>query len=43
MAYLYFFFDLYLEEADTSDFHESVGNMRVYKRGEEIEYHDDED
>ena len=35
--------DLYLEEADTSDFHESVGNMRVYKRGEEIEYHDDED
>lgn len=25
------------------DFYEGVGNMRVYKRGEEIEYNNDED
>lgn len=29
--------------ADDGDFYESVGNMRVYQRGEEIEFHDDED
>lgn len=28
---------------DTEDFHESVGNMRVYKRGEKIERYTDKD
>lgn len=35
--------DMYSDEAYNSDCFESVGNMRVYKRGEEIEYHDSED
>lgn len=34
--------DLYVTDVDdkVDDFYESVGNMRVYKRGEEIEFHD---
>ena len=37
--------DLYLvDDDDEGELYESVGNMRVYKRGEKIEYHDtDED
>lgn len=35
--------DMYSDESYNSDNFESVGNMRVYKRGEEIEYHDSED
>lgn len=37
--------DLYLVEDDSSsgDYYESVGNMRVYKRGEKIEYHDSDE
>ena len=32
------------EQENIDDFYESVGNMRVYKRGEKIEFHDkDED
>lgn len=35
--------DLYLEEISDDDFYESVGNMRVYQRGEEIDYHNSEE
>jgi hypothetical protein len=35
--------DLYLGESNGDDFYESVGNMRVYKRGEEIDYHNSEE
>lgn len=35
--------DLHMQEANDSDFYESVGNMRVYKRGEKIDYHDSDD
>ena len=34
--------DFYMEGLE-NDFYESVGNMKVYKRGEKIEYHNDED
>ncbi len=35
--------NLYSGNTDSGeDFYESVGNMRVYQRGEEIDYHDDE-
>ena len=30
-------------QGGADDFYEGVGNMRVYKRGEEIEYNNDED
>lgn len=35
--------DFYLEENGDDDFYESVGNMRVYQRGEEIDYHNSEE
>lgn len=35
--------DLYMQEVNDNDFYESVGNMRVYKRGEKIDYHDSDD
>ena len=34
--------DLYLVE-DNDDFYESVGNMRVYQRGEDIELYDEDE